>query len=508
MSKLLSRPRPEERGRLAREFRTFCQAGGPPALLSLLVLALAGCTLTPKYERPAPAVSTNWPVPPGENGGPTNTVAVPAADLGWRDVFREPRLQRLIELALTNNPDLRVAVLNVEQSRAQYRIQGAELYPQIDATASGSRERLPGVLAGNSGPRTTSIYRLSLGTTDYELDLFGKVRSLKAAALENYFATEEARRSAQIALVAQVADAGLLEYAVTEQLNVARQTLAAVSASYELTRRSYEAGVVSELDLRTAEGQVQTARSNVAASEQQLAQAKNNLVLLVGRPLPEDLPPAPSLTSLPPLPDVPVGLPSDLLLRRPDILAAEHQLKAANADIGAARAAFFPAVKLTATGGVASGQLEDLFDANSRTWIFSPEITLPIFTAGKNRAELDAAKIGKLIEVANYQKAIQAAFREVADDLAVRATVGVQLDAAQALIKAEQRRYELADARFRQGVDNYLTVLSAQQDLYNAQQNLIQFQATRLFNLINLYQALGGGWRENTPQPVAAAEAK
>ena len=227
---------------------------------------------------------------------------------------------------------------------------------------------------------------------------------------------------------------------------------------------------------------------------------ENNLVLLVGRPLPEDLPPPPSLTSLPPLPDLPAGLPSDLLLRRPDILAAEHQLKAANANIGAARAAFFPTIKLTATGGVSSSQLESLFDANSRTWIFSPEITLPIFTAGKNRAELNAAKIEKQIEVVNYQKAIQTAFREVSDDLAVRATVEVQIGAAEALVKAEQRRYELADARYRQGVDSYLTVLTAQQDLYSAQQNLIQFQATRLFNLINLYQALGGGWRENSLQ--------
>jgi outer membrane protein, multidrug efflux system len=476
-------------------------------VIALFVLALAGCTLTPKYERPAPVISTNWPAPPGASGSPTNAATVPVADIGWRELFRDPRLQRLIELALTNNLDLRVATLNVEQSRAQYRIQGAELYPQIDATASGSRQRLPGVLAGNSGPRTTSLYRLSLGTTSYELDLFGRVRSLKAAALENYFATEEARRSAQIALVAQVAVAGLLEYALTEQLAVARRTLTAVSASYELTRHSYEAGVVSELDLRTAEGQVQTARSNVAASEQQLAEARNNLVLLVGRPLPADLPPIPPLKSLGSLPDLPVGLPSDLLLRRPDILAAEHQLKAANADIGAARAAFFPVLKLTATGGVASGQLEDLFDANSHTWIFSPEITLPIFTAGKNRAELDAAKIGKLIEVANYEKAIQTAFREVADDLAVRATVDVQVDAANALIQAEQRRYELADARFRQGVDNYLVVLSAQQDLYNAQQNLIQYLSARMFNMINLYQALGGGWRENSPPSMTDATA-
>jgi multidrug efflux system outer membrane protein len=299
-----------------------------------------------------------------------------------------------------------------------------------------------------------------------------------------------------------------LERAVTEQLAVARQTLTAVQASYELTRRSYEAGVVSELDLRTAEGQAQTARSNVAAYEQQLAMAEDNLVLLVGRPLPEDLPPPQPFGSADYLSDVPAGLPSDLLQRRPDILGAEHQLKAANASIGAARAAFFPTVTLTASGGTASSQLANLFAPGSGTWMFSPQITLPIFTAGRNLANLDAAKIGKQIEVANYQKAVQSAFREVSDSLAARASVAVQLDAGEALVKAEQRRFELADARFRQGVDSYLTVLSAQQDLYRAQENLIQFQFSRWSSLINLYQALGGGWLENSPQPGAAAGAK
>jgi multidrug efflux system outer membrane protein len=473
-------------------------------IIALFVLALAGCTLAPGYHRPTAAISPVWPPVPEESESRTNAAAtVPAADIGWREFFRDPRLRRLVELALTNNPDLRVAVLNVEQSRAQYRIQRAALFPEIDATGSGTRQRFPSDLSGTGKPLTSSQYSLSLGTTAYELDLFGRVRSLKAEALENYFATVEARRSAQIALVAEVGNAYLLERAVTEQLAVARQTLTAVRASYELTKRSYEAGVVSELDLRTAEGQVQTARSNVAAYEQQLAEAEHNLVLLVGRPLPKDLPPPQPLNSLDYLSDVPAGLPSDLLQRRPDILAAEHQLKAANAGIGAARAAFFPTITLTASAGTASSQLANLFAPGSGTWLFSPQITLPIFTAGRNFANLDAAKIGKLIEVANYEKAIQTAFREVSDSLAARATVEVQLDAGETLVKAEQRRYELAEARFRQGVDSYLNVLSAQQDLYTAQENLIQFQFSRLSNLINLYQALGGGWREYSPQPGA-----
>ena len=470
-------------------------------LIALFVLALAGCTLAPKYQRPTAAIAPTWPAVPGEKQSPTN--AVPAADIGWREFFRDPRLQRLIELALTNNPDLRVAVLNVAQSRAQYRIQRAALLPEIDATGSGTRQRIPANVEGFPSALTLSQYSLSLGTASYELDLFGRVRSLKAAALENYFATMEARRSAQIALVTEVGNAYLLERALTGQLAVARRTLTAVQASYELTQRSYEAGVVSELDLRTAEGQVQTARSNVAAYEQQLAEAEDDLVLLVGQPLPKDLPPPQLLNSAECLSDVPAGLPSDLLQRRPDILGAEHQLKAANASIGAARAAFFPAITLTASAGTASSQLANLFAPGSGAWLFSPQITLPIFTAGRNFANLDAAKIGKLIEVANYEKAIQTAFREVSDSLAARATVAVQLDAGETLVKAEQRRYELAEARFRQGVDSYLNVLSAQQNLYQAQENLIQFQFSRLSDLINLYQALGGGWREYSPQPGA-----
>jgi multidrug efflux system outer membrane protein len=467
--------------------------------IALAAVTLAGCTMIPKYHQPPAPVSNNWPEKAGTNNlsNSTNTVA----DIGWREFFRDPRLQKVIELSLTNNRDLRVAILNVEQTRAQYRIQRAALYPEIDATASGTRQRLPADLSGTGQPLTASDYSLNLGTASYELDLFGHVRSLKAEALENYFATMEARRSAQIALVAEVGNAYLLERALTQQLAVARQTLTGVQASYELTKSSYEAGVLSELDLRTAEGQMETARSNVAAYEQQLAEAEDNLVLLVGRPLPNDLPPAQPFDSADYLSDVPAGLPSGLLQSRPDILAAEHELKAANANIGAARAAFFPAVTLTASGGTASSQLANLFAPGSGTWLFSPQITLPIFTAGRNLANLDVAKIGKQIEVANYEKAIQTAFREVSDALAARATVGVQLDAGAALVKAEQRRYELADARFRQGVDSYLDVLSAQQDLYSAQENLIQFQFSRLSNLINLYQALGGGWRENSPQP-------
>ncbi len=463
------------------------------------VLALAGCTLAPKYQRPAVALSPNWPAVSEQN--PTN--AVPAADIGWREFFRDPRLQRLIELALTNNPDLRVAMLNVEQTRALYRVQRAALVPTVAINANGTRQRTAYGFAGNGNGTTYSQFNVNLGVTQYELDLFGRVRSLKKQALETYFATEEARKSAQITLVAEVGAAGLTERELAEQLALARQVLESARSAYDLTQRGYEAGVLSALDMNAAEIRMQTARVNVASYEQQLAQAENYLVLLVGRPLPDDLPALQAVDPQICLSDIPAGLPSDLLQRRPDILAAEHQLEAANANIGAARAAFFPTVTLTGSAGTASTTLESLFAPGSQTWSFSPQIVWPIFAAGTAWNELQAIKAGKLIEAANYQKAIQTAFREVADSLAIRAAVETQLAANQSLVKAEQQNEQLTEARFNSGVDSSIVVLTARQTLDGARQTLIQSQYSRLFNLINLYQALGGGWRENSPQPGA-----
>jgi multidrug efflux system outer membrane protein len=465
----------------------------------LASVTLTGCTLAPKYQRPAAPVVQTWPKNSATKNHANQTNAV--ADIGWREFFNDLRLQKLIELSLTNNRDLRVAVLNVEQTRAQYRIERAALLPEIDATGSELRQRLPHDLSGTGDAVTSSQYSLSLGTTSYELDLFGRIRSLKAAALENYFATEEARKSAQIALVAEVANQYLAERELEEQLKMTQKTLAAVQNSYDLIKASYDVGNSSELDLRTGEAQVETAKANAANFEQQRDQAQHALTLLVGEPLPADLPPPQSLNAQHLLTDLPPGLPSDLLQRRPDILEAEHQLKAANANIGAARAAFFPTISITANAGTSSAQLAGLFAGGSGTWLFNPQITLPIFEAGRNKANLDVAQISKLIEVANYEKAIQTAFREVADALTAKKFLDEQLADERALVKAEQCRYDLADARYRNGVDNYLTVLLAQQDLYTAQQNLIATQFARLSNLIGLYQALGGGWRENSPQP-------
>jgi multidrug efflux system outer membrane protein len=315
--------------------------------------------------------------------------------------------------------------------------------------------------------------------------------------LENYFATEEARRAAQISLVSEVAGQYLTELEYHQQLDVARQTLASVQSAHDLNKQSYDAGNISALDLRTTEAQVETAKVNIANYEQLRHQAENALVLLVGGPMPANLPPVEPLNAQKLLTDLPPGLPSDLLQRRPDILAAEHQLKAANANIGAARAAFFPAVKITADAGFSSQQLSTLFGASSETWLFNPQITLPIFEAGQNKANLDVATLNKRIEIANYEKAIQIAFREVSDALVARKYLEAQLAGEQNVVTAEQSRYDLSTARYRNGADSYLTVLSAQQDLYNAQQNLVVLQFSKLFNLVSLYEALGGGWQES-----------
>jgi multidrug efflux system outer membrane protein len=465
------------------------------ALVVLVGITVTGCTLAPKYQQPVPPVAQTWPANPLQNGSDQTNLAT--ADIGWREFFQDPRLQQLIGLALTNNRDLRVAVLNVQVSQAQYRIQRANLYPQIDASGGYARQRTPGYELVAGEPSVNSQYTVGIGTSSYELDLFGRIRSLKKQALENYFATEEARRAAQISLVSEVAAQYLTGLEYNRQLEVARQTLDSVQSAYDLNKQSYDAGNISALDLRTTEAQVQTAKVNIANFEQLRHQAENALVLLVGGPLPANLAPAepPSAQKL--LTDLPPGLPSDLLQRRPDILEAEHQLKAANANIGAARAAFFPAIKITANAGFSSQQLATLFGSGAGTWLFNPQITLPIFEAGQNRANLDVATLNKKIEIANYEKAIQTAFREVADALVARKYLADQLAGEQNVVVAEQSRYDLSTARYRNGADSYLAVLSAQQDLYNAQQNLVILQFSKLFNLVSLYESLGGGWRES-----------
>jgi multidrug efflux system outer membrane protein len=389
-------------------------------------------------------------------------------------------------------------MLNVEQSRAQYRIERSAFFPNVQGSAGFSRSRSSGSVT-NTGQTlsgfTANEWTASVGVTSYEIDFFGRVRSLTAQALEKYFAQEEARRSAQITLVSQVATQYFTWCQDEEQVQLAQQTLTAVQASYDLTKSSFDAGAVTELDLRTAEAQVQTAKVNILTYQRQSAQALNNLVLLTGHPLPPALPERRLLSDHHVLASIPSGLPSSLLELRPDILQAEHTLKAANANIGAARAAFFPSVTLTGAAGTATADFSNLLGKNTSTWNFSPQVTVPIFNGGNLRASLDVAKISARIEVANYEKAIQTAFREVADALVARRIYAQQIEAQEALVTAEQKRYDIANTRYRQGADTYLNVLSAQQDLYNAQQSLLQTRFDNLSNQITLYKALGGGWK-------------
>jgi multidrug efflux system outer membrane protein len=469
-----------------------------PKLLSLVLAAvLSGCTLMPSYERPAVPVPANYPT---ENAA--DTAGSPAAaDVGWRDFFADERLRQIIALALSNNRDLRVAVLNIEKSRAQYRIQESELFPAVNASGSGSARRTPADLSQTGQAEIGRQYSAEVGFSAYELDLFGRVRSLNTQAAQQFLATEEARRATHISLVAEVVSDYLTLAADQERLKLAQSTFQSQSDSYGLTQRSYEVGSASGLSLRQAQTSVERARVDVARYTSQVAQDRNALALIVGTQVPTDLLPtglADAVGALGARSDVPAGLPSALLQRRPDVLQAEHELQAANANIGAARAAFYPSITLTASAGSSSSELGNLFKAGSGVWSFAPQISLPIFDGGRNRGNLDSARIGRDIGVAQYEKAIQTAFREVADALAQRGTLDQQLDAQQALVDATNESYKLSDARFRRGVDSYLNVLDSQRSLYDAQQNLIGTQLSRVLNLVTLYKALGGGWAEST----------
>jgi multidrug efflux system outer membrane protein len=450
--------------------------------------ALSGCSLMPAYERPALPVPTAYPT--------AAAASADAGNIGWREFLADERLRQVVARALANNRDLRVAALNIEKARAQYRVQSADLYPGISATGSQSATRTAEGLRVPGTPEISRQYSASVGVSAYELDLFGRVRSLNAQALEQFLATEQARRSTQISLVAEVATAYLTLGADQERLVLAQRTLTSQSESYRLSRRSFEVGITSALALRQAQTSVDSARVDVARYTSQVAQDRNALVLLAGSGLPDELLPTNIADTLNALPDLPSGLPSALMERRPDILQAEHQLKAANANIGAARAAFYPRISLTASAGSASADLSDLFRAGSGTWSFVPQISLPIFDGGANRANLDVAQVSRDINVAQYEKAVQTAFREVSDALTQRSTITDQLQAQESLVTATAETDSLSRARFARGVESYLTVLDSQRSLYSAQQNLIGTRLARVSNLVTLYKVLGGGWFE------------
>ena len=469
------------------------------SLISIAVAAfvLGGCSMIPEYKQPALPVAEQFPQ--GEAYAPADAAEVAAAEQGWRQFFTDPALERLVQVALENNRDLRVAALNIEAYRAQYRIQRADLFPAINADGTGTRQRTPADLSqlGESG--ISSQYAVTLGVSAYELDLWGRIRSLSEQALQTYLSTEEARRSTQISLVANVANAYLTWQADQALLKLTQETLGAFEQSLKLTSRSTEVGVSSALDLSQARTAVETARVSLARYKRQVAQDRNNLTLLLGTAIPTDLPEARGLDA-DLLSEVPAGMPSQLLTRRPDILEAEHALLAANANIGAARAAFFPSISLTANAGTSSRQLSGLFDAGSGSWLFSPSISLPIFNAGALRASLDYSKIQKDINVANYEKVIQTAFQEVSDGLAARKTYNEQLQAQRDFVAANQDYYRLAERRYRIGVDSNLTFLDAQRQLFSAQQSLITDRLAQLTSAVNLYKALGGGWNAQTAQ--------
>ena len=457
----------------------------------LVICCLAGCTMAPHYTRPAAPAPAAWPDGEAYKSATTPS-AVAAADIEWRDFFADERLQKVIELALANNRDLRVAILNIEKIRGQYQIAMSYLFPKIDATGSRTDERIPKDLSLTGKPMDYRQYNVGLGFSAYELDLFGRVRSLKDQALEQYLATEQARRSTQISLVAEVANTYLTLAADRELLKLVQDTLAAQEATFKMMQRRFDVGFSSELDLRQAQTRLDAARVDIARFIGQVAMDENALMLLVGSAIPAELLPK-ELGTIALLKDISPGLPSETLLRRPDILQAEHMLKGANANIGAARAAFFPRITLVANGGYASIRLTDLFHPESLAWSFVPQISVPIFDGGSNIANLNVAKADRDIMLAQYEKAIQVAFREVADALAQHGTVGDQVAAQQSLVDATAKTYSLSEARYKAGIDSYLTALDSQRSLYAAQQGLISVRLAQLTNLVTLYKVLGGG---------------
>ena len=464
--------------------------------LTLLAAALllAGCSMIPTYERPAAPVPTTFPQAPAATG-----TGVAAADLAWKDYFSDPRLQQLITIALENNRDLRVSVLNIEQARAQFQITRASQYPVVNGVASGTRQP-------NTSGQYANAFQVGLAVSAWEIDFFGRVAALKEQALAQYLATEEARKSAQISLVAAVANGWYTLLADEELLAISRSTLATREESIKLAKLRLDNGVSSELDYHQAEGLTQAARATLAQQQRQRALDENALVLLLGQSLPPEVLATVSgyrLADTPAMAALPAGLPSDLLTRRPDIRQAEQTLLASNANIGAARAAFFPRISLTASVGSVSSELSGLFKSGSWAFSLAPQLVLPIFDAGRNQAGLDSAQAGRAIAVAQYEKAIQTAFREVADALAGQATLTDQLNAQKAQSDAEAKRLKLSDLRYRNGVASYLDFLDAQRSLFSTQQAVVQTRLVQLQNQVALYKTLGGGWTETGTAPVA-----
>ena len=467
----------------------------PIALASALLAS--GCSFIPQLDRPALPVAEQFPAAVSQTAG-----SVAAADIPWQQFFTDPRLQQVIQQALDNNRDLRVAVLNIEKAQAQYQIQRSSQFPELGAAAGGQRARSQ--LTGKYG----NSFSAGLSMPSWEIDFWGRISSLKEQALAQYLATEEGSKAAQISLISNVANTWLNLQADEELMAISRRTLGTREQSIKLTKLRLDAGVTSELDFRQAQSLTESARATLAQQTRQRELDANALTLLVGQTLPPELLAGlqgKKLTDLPPLTDVPAGLPSDLLLRRPDIRQAEQSMVAANASIGAARAAFFPNISLTASAGFANPEISDLFSSGSKYFSIAPSLYLPIFNAGRNRANLQVAEANQKIAVAQYEKAIQTAFRESADALVSRQTLQEQLQAQSRQLEAEQVRYKLSDLRYTNGVASYLDLLDAQRSLFALEQSVVQVRLQQLQNQVNLYKVLGGGWTEPAREAQAAA---
>ena len=480
---------------------------------ALAAAALAGCSLAPAYQRPLPPVPAT--LPQGGAYGAREPVQVAAPDLAWRDFFTDPKLRQVIQLALDNNRDLRVAVLNIAEAHAQYRLQRSEQLPHVGANFDTTYEHVPAsvlgvesgvsatpatggvgaAVASSSQAVTIHYFEGTLGVSNYELDLWGRVRSLSRQALETYLATAEARRAEQISLISQVATAYVSYAADLERRKVAQDTVKSDQTSLNLTQARFQGGIASELDVRQAQSALEQANVGVTTYTTTLAQDVNALTLLVGAKVSPDLLPTPLQDGFVTLADLPAGIGSDVLLRRPDVMEAEHQLKGYNANIGAARANFLPTILLTGGGGSTSVSLGALFGPGSGSWTFLPTVTLPIFDYGQNAANLRYAKAQRDVAVAQYEHAIQTAFREVADQLAQRGQIADLVSANAREVDAVSHSFGLSQARYQRGSDTYLNTLTAQVTLYSAQQNLVSARLTRATNLISLYQVLGGGVR-------------
>ncbi|MDO6488880.1 efflux transporter outer membrane subunit [Colwellia sp. 6_MG-2023] len=461
------------------------------SLASLSVVVLSACQMAPPREDIVLPVPESYAVQ-GEQGD--------IANLHWQQFFTNEKLQQLIEQTLTHNKDIKLAALNVQQVRALYQIEDSALYPSLDFSASGTRQRLPSDLSSTGSAQISESYSATVGMTAYELDLWGKVRNQSEQALQTLYASEQTQTSVKISLISELANAWLNYAADKEQLTLAMETLKSQQASLALTEKSYALGAASKLTLAQIQSTVAAAKVDIANYQRMLKRDKNALDLLVGKPVAADLLPVESLDEVLNFPNVPVGLPSELLEQRPDIKAAEFKLLAANANIGVAKAAFFPSITLTANAGTASADLDNLFSGGTGTWSFIPSITIPIFNMGRNQANLDVAQTQQEIALASYEQTIQQAFREVSDALTDREGYMQQLSALKELYNSNKVSFTLSEARFEKGADSYLQVLDAQRNWYSAGQQLISGKQAYITSQISLYKAIGGGWQRPTQQ--------